>query len=110
MALKRGDIVPVVLSGPYGKPRPAIIVQSNFFNEHPSVTIVPVTGEVRDLPLFRLRIHPSEKNGLKKVSDIMIDKIHTTPREKIGKPFGHLEHEYLTEMERLMVVFLGLAS
>ncbi len=107
--MRRGDLVPVALPGAYGKPRPALIIQSDFFDEHPSVTVVPITSELRDLPLVRLRVLPSEQNGLHKPSDLMLDKLHTTPRDKIGLPFGSLERTYLTELERLLTVFLGLA-
>lgn len=107
--MRRGDLVPVALPGAYGKPRPALIIQSDFFDEHPSVTVIPVTSELRDLPLIRLRVLPSEQNGLHKSSDLMLDKLHTTPRDKIGLPFGRLERIYLTELERLLTVFLGLA-
>ncbi len=107
--MKRGDIVPVALSGAYGKPRPALVLQSDFFAEHPSVTVVPITSQLRDLPLIRLRVLPSEQNGLRVISELMLDKIHTIPREKAGVAFGRLERSYLTELERLLVVFLGLA-
>ncbi len=107
--MRRGDIVPVVLPGAYGKPRPALVIQSNLFDEHPSVTVVPITSEIRDLPLVRLRVYPSFENGLKNPSDLMVDKIHTVPREKLGVPFGHIENDYMIELERLIVVFLGIA-
>lgn len=107
--MRRGDLVPVSLPGAYGKPRPALIIQSDFFDAHPSVTVVPVTSELRDLPLIRLRVLPSEQNGLCKPSDLMLDKLHTVPRDKIGPSFGSIEDAYLLELERLLTVFLGLA-
>lgn len=73
------------------------------------MTVVPITSDLRELPLFRLRILPSKQNGLSKPSDIMLDKVHTIPKDKIGSVFGHLEHVYMTELERLLAVFLGLA-
>lgn len=106
--MRRGDLVSVVLPGSYGKPRPALIVQSDLFNEHPSMTVVPITSELRELPLIRLRIEPSEQNGLAKPSDIMLDKVHTIPKDKIGSVFGQIEPIYLRELERLLIVFLGL--
>ena len=107
--MKRGDIVAVVISGAYGKPRPALIIQSDLFNEHPSVTILPLTSTLRDAPLFRLRLEPSPENGLQSPSDVMIDKIVTIPRGKVGSVFGHLEDKYITSVERLIALFLGIA-
>ena len=106
--MKRGDIVPIVQPGAYGKPRPALVIQSNLFDAHPSVTILPLTSELRDAPLFRLRIEPSEKNGLHTTSEIMVDKITTVPREKVGVVFGYLESEVLRKAERLLAVWLGI--
>jgi mRNA interferase MazF len=63
--LKRGDVVVVALAGDYGKPRPALVVQSDLFNEtHASVTVVPVTSTLVDAPIFRLTVEPSPANGL----------------------------------------------
>ncbi len=108
--MKRGDIIPVVQPGAYGKPRPALLIQSDFFLEvHPSFTILPLTSTLRGAPLFRLRVEPSEDNGLKSTSEIMVDKITTVPREKANAAFGHLEDEYLKEVERLLAVWLGIA-
>jgi len=87
---KRGDVVLCVLSGDYGKPRPAVIVQSNLFNPtHASVTVCPLTTHLVDAPIFRLPIEPIESNGLKSLSHIMVDKISTLKIEKIGKKLGH---------------------
>ena len=63
--MRRGDLVSIALQGDYGKPRPALVVQSDLFAEHPSVTILPVTSELRDTPLFRVLIEPTETNGLR---------------------------------------------
>jgi mRNA interferase MazF len=84
MAMKRGDLVTIALQGDFGKPKPALIVQSDLFDEHPSVTILPVTSELRETPLFRIRVAPNAVNGLQKTSDITVDKMQTLPRERIG--------------------------
>lgn len=79
--LKRGDLVVVAMAGDYGKPRPALVVQANLFNEtHTSVTLVPVTSTLVDAPLFRLTVAPSPGNGLRALSQIMIDKVTTVAR------------------------------
>jgi mRNA interferase MazF len=106
--MKRGDLVPVVLSGAYGKPRPALVIQSDLFVLHPSVTVLPVTSELRPIETFRIAVEPTERNGLRARSQIMVDKAHTIPRDKIGDPFGALESRTMTEVNRAMAVFLGL--
>jgi mRNA interferase MazF len=108
--MKRGELVTVALQGDLGKPRPALIVQSDLFNgSHPSVTVLPVTGEIRDTPLFRVTVEPSEANGLRKVSQIMVDKPVTVGRSRIGKPIGRIEDEILLRVNRAMAVWIGLA-
>ena len=109
MEMRRGDIVAVSLSGDYGKPRPALVVQSAFFNSHPSITILPITSELRDTPLFRITIEPTERNCLTKVSQVMVDKAHTVPREKVGRPFGRIDDKDMLAVNRALAVFLGLA-
>ena len=106
--MKRGDLVPVVLAGAYGKPRPALVIQSDLFARHPSVTILPITTEIRPIETFRIAVEPSERNGLRAHSQIMVDKAHTIPRDKAGDPFGELESRTLTAVNRALAVFLGL--
>ena len=107
--MKRGDIVTVSLPGSYGKPRPALIIQSDFFSIHSSFTILPITAELRDAPLFRITVEPNEENGLRQCSQIMIDKAHTVPREKLSAPFGKLNSELMLSINRSLAVFLGFA-
>ncbi|MDP1774078.1 MAG: type II toxin-antitoxin system PemK/MazF family toxin [Methylobacter sp.] len=105
---RRGDLVTIALQGAYGKPRPALIIQSDLFAEHPSVTILPVTSELRGTPLFRIPIKPTESNGLRKPSEVMVDKAQTVPREKIGDVFGHMAEEDMLAINRTLAVFLGV--
>jgi len=107
--VKRGDIVTVALGGDYGKPRPALVIQSDLFDAHPSVTVLPVTSELRETPLFRVRIEPSPENGLRKISEIMVDKAHTIARERAGSVIGRLDDETLLAVNRALAVFLGFA-
>ena len=107
--MKRGDLVTIALQGDLGKPRPALIVQSELFAEHPSVVILPVTSELRDTPLFRITIEPNAENGLKVPSQIMVDKPQSVPVEKIGPAFGQVEQGTLIEVNRALAVFLGIA-
>ncbi|MEK6663882.1 MAG: type II toxin-antitoxin system PemK/MazF family toxin [Pseudomonadota bacterium] len=107
--MRRGDLVTIALQGDYGKPRPALVIQSDLFDEHPSVTILPVTGELRDTPLFRITVKPSDKNGLSKPSQVMVDKAQTVPREKIGETFGRLDDNAMLAVNRALAVFLAFA-
>lgn len=107
--MKRGDIVAVSLSGDYGKPRPALIVQSDLFDAHPSVTVLPITSELRDTPLFRINIEPNEENGLLKQSQVMVDKVHTIQREKLKERFGRLDDTLMLAINRALALFLGFS-
>ncbi len=108
--VRRGDVVAIALPGDFGKPRPALIIQSDLFNEtHATVTVLPITGTIIDAPLFRLTVEPSEANGLRKVSQIMVDKLTTTRREKIGDPFGRMDDETMLRVNRALAVWVGIA-
>ncbi len=106
--MRFGDLVTIVLQGAYGKPRPVLIIQSDLFAEHTSVTLLPITSELRGTPLFRIPIKPSESNGLRKLSQVMVDKVQTVPREKLGQAFGHLAEEDLQVINWTLAVFLGV--
>lgn len=105
----RGNLITVALQGDYGKPRPAVVIQSDLFDEHPSVTLLPLTSDLRDTPLFRITIEPSPENGLRQRSQIMIDKIHTVPRAKLGPRLGRLSDDEQIAVNRSLMLFLGLA-
>lgn len=107
--MTRGDLVTIALPGDYGKPRPALVIQSDLFDAHPSVTILPVTSELRDAPLFRIAVTPSAVNGLRKPSQVMVDKVQTVARTKIGKTIGRLDDEVMLGVNRALAVFLGFA-
>jgi mRNA interferase MazF len=109
MEMKRGDLITVSLSGDYGKPRPALVIQSDLFDEHPSITILPITSELRDTPLFRITIEPNEENGLRKPSQVMVDKAHTVAREKLSTPFGKIDDTLMLTINRALALFLGFA-
>lgn len=105
----RGDLVTVALQDDYGKPRPALVIQSDLFDQHPSVTLLPVTGTLRPTPIFRISVVPSPENGLCKPSQVMVDKAMTVPRERIGPRIGRLDEGTLLEVTRALAVFLGFA-
>jgi len=105
--MKRGDIVTVALAGDFGKPRPALIIQSDEFPLLPTVTVLPISSYVLETPTVRITLDPTSWNGLKYVSQIMIDKPMTTMRDKVGAPFGHLDDATMLEVTRLLALFLG---
>jgi mRNA interferase MazF len=108
--VKRGDLVTVALQGEFGKPRPALIVQSDLFNaEHATLSVLPITSEIVGAPIFRITLEPSNANGLREVSQIMVDKIVSIKRDKVGEPFGRLEEETMLRVNRALAVWLGIA-
>jgi mRNA interferase MazF len=109
--VRRGEVVTVALPGDYGKPRPAVVVQADLFNEtHASVTVAPVTSTLVNAPLFRLAVEPSARNGLRALSQVMVDKLTTVRRERIGSSIGELEPELLTRVNRALALWLGIAG
>ena len=108
--MKRGDLVTVAMQGDFGKPCPALVIQSDLFNDtHPSVTVLPLTSEIRSAPLFRITIDPSAENGLHKVSQVMVDKPFTCRRDKTTPALGRLDEDSMLRVNRALMVWLGLA-
>ena len=108
--MRRGQFVTVVAPGDYGKPRPALVVQSDLFDELPSVVICPLTTTLRtDADLFRLDVAPTPENGLRKPSQIAIDKITVVPVAKIGVAIGEAEDALLLRVNRALALFLRIA-
>jgi len=108
--MKRGDLVLVATPGDYGKPRPALIVQSNLFLEHPSATICLLTSHLQETPLFRYVVTPHPDNGLTVLSQVQIDKIMTIPCIKIGATIGHLNARQMNEVTKLLALWIGVAD
>ena len=106
--MKRGDLVTIAVSGEYGKPRPALIVQADAFDLHPSVTVLPLTSETHDAPLFRVTVRSGKETGLRKVSQVMVDKTTTVPRAKVGQRIGRVDEATLRAVDDAMKGFLGL--
>ncbi|MGB3899841.1 MAG: type II toxin-antitoxin system PemK/MazF family toxin [Mesorhizobium sp.] len=107
--MKRGDLVSVAMPGDFGKPRPALIIQSDLFEETGTVTVLLISGTLVDAPLIRVTVEPTPGNGLRKPSQIMVDKAMSIKRERIGQHFGRLDEETLLSVNRSLTVFLGLA-
>ena len=108
--MKRGDIVTVSAPGDYGKPRPAIVVQSDWLDGTDSVLVALVTGTLRDAPIYRLTVEPSPETGLKIASQVMVDKILALPRAKCGVVVGRLDSGSMVALNRMLSVVLGLAD
>ena len=109
--IARGDVVVVALPGDYGKPRPALVVQSDLFNQtHASISVVPVTTTLIDAPLFRVTIEPSPANGLRSLSQLMIDKVTAVRRDRITRAIGALEDDKMLRVTRALALWFGLAA
>jgi mRNA interferase MazF len=108
--MRRGDIWTVAGGRDYaGKPRPVVVVQDDAFDATESITICAFTTDPTDAPLFRLPVAPSERNGLRSASRLMVDKITTIPKSKVGERIGRLEDEDVVRLNQAVMVFLGLA-
>lgn len=108
--MKRGDLVTVAAKGTYsGKPRVALIIQSDLFTELGSVTLCLLTHALKDAPLLRIIVEPTPENGLRMTSQIMVDKIVSVRREQVSGRFGALDPEIMLRMGRSLAVFLGVA-
>jgi mRNA interferase MazF len=108
--VKRGEVWTVSGGTSYtGKPRPAVIVQEDRFDQTSSITLCAFTTDPTDAPLLRMLIEPTERNGLKSASRLMIDKITTVPKARLGKRVGKLNDEDTVRLNRALTVFLGLA-
>jgi mRNA interferase MazF len=106
--VKRGEIWTVSGGGAYtGKPRPVVILQDDRFDATASVTICAFTRDPTPAPLFRLDVEPNERNGLDVACRLMVDKITTVPKTKIGKRIGRLDDEDVVRTNRAVLVFLG---
>src|SRR6266568_1608139 len=109
--MRRGDVVTVAAAGDYGKPRPAVIVQSDAFPEsHASVIICQMSSEVADAPDFRVTVDPSAGNGLRVRSQVIADKPVTVRRERIGRQIGRLGVEEISRLNAALAFAMGLAD
>jgi mRNA interferase MazF len=107
--LNRGDVITVALQGDFGKPRPAVVLQADSFNlSHATVTVLPISSTVIPAPLFRLTLEPSAGNGLRRVSQVMADKIVSVRRDRIGPKIGALDSDTMARVIRSVALWLGL--
>ena len=107
--MKRGDFVTIAMQGDLGKPRPALIIQSDQFDALATITLLLVSSDFVEAPLFRITVKPDNKNGLRKASQIMVDKAMTVRQDKLGAPFGVASDDLMVAVNRALAVFLGIA-
>ncbi len=109
--MKRGEIWTVAGAKDYaGKPRPVVILQDDRFDKTKSITICAFTSDPTDAPLFRLPVEPNDENRLRGICRLMVDKITTVPKSKVGRCVGVLAAEDMVRLNRAMLVFLGIAG
>ena len=109
MEMKRGDVVICAAPGDYGKPRPAVVVQSDIFNgTHSSVVVCLITSQLEDAPLFRIPAPAGRTTGLKTESQVMVDKVIAIPRDKIAGRAGALSAGALQEVDQALRLWLEL--
>jgi len=108
--LRRGNIVSIVVQGDFGKPRPALLIQSDMFNvAHATFTVMLISSELIDAPLFRLGIEPDKDNGLTRTSQILVDKLMTVRRERVGQLIGRVDDAMMVRVNRALALWIGLA-
>lgn len=107
--MRRGTLVTVVAPGDFGKPRPALVIQSDMVDDTASVTLLLLTSSLQETPHFRVAVAPNATNGLRTTSQVQIDKLFSVARSKIGPPIGRLDDEAMVEISRRLAVFLGIA-
>jgi len=110
--IRRGDVVTLVAPGDYGKPRPAVVVQTDLLTAGnlASVVLCLISSHPQDIPAFRILLEPGPGNGLLQRSQIMVDKILTVPRARIGSVIGRLDDETLLRLNRTLAFVVGLAE
>ena len=108
--MRRGDLITVALSGDYGKPRPALVIQSDQVARTDSVLVCLLTTTLRDAPAYRISIVADDATGLREPSQIMVDKIVAVRRDRCGPPIGRVGKATLTELGRAVALMTGLAD
>ena len=109
--MRRGEIWTIAGGKDYaGKPRPVVILQDDRFDLTGSITVCAFTTDPTEAPLFRLLIEPNDANGLHSTSRLMVDKITTVPKAKIGTRLGRLADDEIVRLNRAIIVFLGIGG
>jgi mRNA interferase MazF len=105
--LRRGDLITIALSGDFGKPRPAVVIQSDRIIVTDTILVCLVTSDIQDFPSFRLNLPADAATGLAKPSQIMVDKIFSVMRRKCGPVFGHVDRDVLDQLRAALGFMIG---
>ena len=105
--MRQGDLITVSLPGDFGKPRPALVIQSDIYEHLNSVTVLPLTSSIIRAEPCRVVVEMSEENGLRHTSQVMVDKTATIPRSKAGPVIGRLSDTEMSAVNRALALFLG---
>ena len=109
--MRRGDIWTVAGGKDYAsKARPVVIVQDDGFDATDSITVCALTTDETKAPLFRLVVEPNPRNRLRAACRLMVDKITTVPKTKVGTHVGRLDDDDILRLNQAVLVFLGLAA
>jgi mRNA interferase MazF len=109
--MRRGDLVTVALRGDAGKPRPALVVQAeDLFGALPTIVVLPLTSALADLPLTRVTMAPSDANGLRVPSQVMVSRPQSALREQVGAVIGHAEASVMVEVGQKLALLMGLTT
>jgi mRNA interferase MazF len=109
MEISRGDLVITTLPGDYGKPRPVLVVQDDAFRMVPSLTVLPLTSDLRnDSPLLRINVNADSETGLQTRSQIMVDKTGTVRRDRVTRHIGRVDLVTMRAAGAALAKFLGL--
>ena len=103
----RVSFATIAMQGNFGKPRPALVMQSGLFDEHATVTVLPATSMLVDTPLLRVTVLPGPESRLQKPFQVMVDKAMTVRRNRLGQASGRVGADAMVEVERRLEVFLG---
>src|SRR4051794_17632857 len=108
--MKRGEIITVAVQGDYGKPRPAVVIQSDWLDDTDGVLVCLITTSRRDTPLYRLDLSADRETGLREPSQVMVEKIMAVRREKCGPQIGRLDAATLVSLGRMLALMIGIAD
>ena len=106
--MKRGDIVLIVLTGEFGKPRPALVIQTDTAFPSEYITCIPITGTLKRVPDVRIPIDPTLQNGLTKPSELMVDLVQTASLSRFRDIIGRIDTETMTLVEKSLSLHLGM--
>jgi len=106
--MRRGDLVTVALQGEHGKPRPALVIQTDIVPDHPSIVVLPLTSTLTSAPMLRIAVEPVPETGLRRLSQVMVDRPIAVRRERLGEVIGRVDDATLARITRVLAMWLGI--